>query len=140
MTDFAAYQKLEFAFSQLLADLSKTWPTADIAYVRDLVAHAEYGEALENLVTIGVNHGATYDRGLERVQLDWKSSNTRQPALALCLSEHFYQPLRARLAPNDSSQADNALMARLQSIGAGMEMDAADILNSARSHQKLSAA
>jgi hypothetical protein len=25
------------------------------------------------------------------------------------LSEHFYQPVRARLAPDDTSQADNAL-------------------------------
>jgi hypothetical protein len=36
----------------------------------------------------------------------------RQPALASCLSEHFYQPLGARLAPNDSSQAENALAKR----------------------------
>jgi hypothetical protein len=57
MTDFAPYQKLNFAFASLLADLSKTWPARDIAYVQDIVSHAEYGEALENLVAIGQRNG-----------------------------------------------------------------------------------
>jgi hypothetical protein len=30
------------------------------------------------------------------------------------LSEHFYQPRGARLAPNDSSQAENALVLQLR--------------------------
>jgi len=64
MTDFAPYQKLELSFNQLLADLLKTWSTADIAYVRDIVAHAEFGEALENLIALGVSKGRKFDRGL----------------------------------------------------------------------------
>ena len=47
----------DFAFASLLADLSKTWPARDIAYVQDIVSHAEYGEALENLVAIGQRNG-----------------------------------------------------------------------------------
>jgi len=57
LADFAPYQRLEFAFAQVLNDLGKAWPTSDIAYVRDIVAHAEYGEALETLIAIGVSNG-----------------------------------------------------------------------------------
>ena len=64
MTDFAPHQKRAFAFNQLLADLSETWSIADIADVCDIVTHAEYGEALENLIALGVSNGTEFDRGL----------------------------------------------------------------------------
>jgi hypothetical protein len=54
---FRTLQELNFDFAKLLADLSQTWTTRDIAYVQDIVSHAEYGEALENLVAIGQRNG-----------------------------------------------------------------------------------
>jgi hypothetical protein len=66
MTEFAPYQKLEVASSEIFADLSKTWPSADIAYLRDIVAHAEYGDALENLIALGVAKATAFGPGLMR--------------------------------------------------------------------------
>ena len=60
MTDFASYRKLDYAFADLLADLSKSWPSIDVAYVQDIVAHAEYGDALENLVAMAANNGRNF--------------------------------------------------------------------------------
>jgi hypothetical protein len=64
MAEFTTYQKLDFAFGQVLGDLSKSWSSADVAYVRDILAHAEYGEALENLIALGVGNGTTFDAAL----------------------------------------------------------------------------
>jgi hypothetical protein len=63
MADLAPYQRLEFAFATLLNDLAKTWSSCDIDYVRDIVAHAEFGEALENLAALGRRNGAGFSTG-----------------------------------------------------------------------------
>jgi len=60
VTDFASYQNLDFAFAQLLADLSKTWAMRDVAYIQDIVSHAEYADALENLIAIGQGNGRSF--------------------------------------------------------------------------------
>ncbi len=60
MTDFAQYQGFELTFAKLLADLSKTWTQRDILYIRDIVSHAEYGDALENLIAIGQQNGKAF--------------------------------------------------------------------------------
>ena len=57
MPDFRPYQNLDFAFAQLFEGLSRSWATRDLKDVRELVSHAEYGEALDNLVAIGANNG-----------------------------------------------------------------------------------
>lgn len=63
MSNFAPYQNLDFAFGKLFEALSSTWSKSDIQYVHELVAHAEYGEALENLVAIGRQSGKPFTDG-----------------------------------------------------------------------------
>ena len=38
----------------LLANLSATWPIEDTTYVRELVDHGEYAEALDELIATGL--------------------------------------------------------------------------------------
>jgi hypothetical protein len=82
MTDFAPYQKLDFAFASLLADLSETWAARDIAYVQEIVSHAEYGEALENLVAIGQRDGKAFSPDqLRRISVIGSAMGVEQSSL-----------------------------------------------------------
>lgn len=63
MSNFAPYQDLEFGFSKLFLALSASWSVSDIKYVKELVSHAEYGEALENLVAIGQQKAKSFTSG-----------------------------------------------------------------------------
>jgi hypothetical protein len=62
MPNFQPYQNLDFAFAQLFEALSKSWATRDLNEVRELVTHAEYGEALDNLVAIGAQNGKGFTK------------------------------------------------------------------------------
>jgi hypothetical protein len=70
MSNFAPYQNLDFAFFKLFEALSSTWSKSDIQFVNDLVSHAEYGEALENLVAIGRQNGKSFTDGQTRMIAD----------------------------------------------------------------------
>jgi hypothetical protein len=48
--------QLDKAFYGLLGELAGRWPQRDLDYVRDEVAHAEYGDALENLIALGLEN------------------------------------------------------------------------------------
>ena len=56
MADLEHYGRLSRAFAPLLQDLSATWPEEDLQYVREEVDHSEFGEALENLIAVGLQN------------------------------------------------------------------------------------
>lgn len=56
MTDVEHHNRLSKAFAPLLQDLSTTWPKEDLQYVREEVEYNEYGEALENLIAVGLQN------------------------------------------------------------------------------------
>ena len=61
MADLAHYDRLEQAFDALLQDLLPAWPTEkDVGYVREEVGHGEYGDALENLIAVGLSNGVGF--------------------------------------------------------------------------------
>jgi hypothetical protein len=62
----SAFRTLDDAFGTLLSDLSTDWPVCDVAYVRDILAHAEYGEALENLLALADRNGVGFSPGQRR--------------------------------------------------------------------------
>jgi hypothetical protein len=57
MADYKPYQDMNFRFAKLLEELSKTWPASDIAFVKDLASHSEYGEAMECLLALTSKNG-----------------------------------------------------------------------------------
>jgi hypothetical protein len=57
MVDVAHLDRLRHAFTRLLTELGPIWPKQDLDYVSDEVGHGEYGDALENLVAIGLRNG-----------------------------------------------------------------------------------
>ena len=57
MVEPAHHDRLRQAFARLFQDLSATWPTQDLDYVREEVGHGEYGDALENLIALGLQNG-----------------------------------------------------------------------------------
>ena len=63
MADYRPYQNMDYCFAKLFEDLSKTWPTRDIAFVQELVSHSEYGEAMENLLALGAKNGKGFTKG-----------------------------------------------------------------------------
>lgn len=60
MADLAHHDRLQRAFDGLLQDLSATWPKQDLDYVREELRHDEYGDALENLIALGLRNGAGF--------------------------------------------------------------------------------
>ena len=56
MADLEHFARLSRAFAPLLQDLSATWPEKDLRYVREEVDHHEFGEALENLIAVGLRN------------------------------------------------------------------------------------
>lgn len=61
MADLAHFDRLREGFAQLLDDLLPAWPMEDdIEYVLEFLDHAEYGEALENLIAIGLHNGVGF--------------------------------------------------------------------------------
>ncbi len=58
MANLAAQRdRLQQAFAVLFNDLLATWPKEDIVYVAEEVEYNEYGEALEELIAIGIKSG-----------------------------------------------------------------------------------
>jgi hypothetical protein len=57
MLDLAHPDRLHRAFTALLGELAGRWPGQDIDYVKDEAEHGEYGDALENLIAIGLRNG-----------------------------------------------------------------------------------
>jgi hypothetical protein len=53
----ARLDRLRRTFAALLQDLSATWPAPDIAFVHEETEHGVYGDALENLIAIGLENG-----------------------------------------------------------------------------------
>ena len=48
--------------SALLEDLLPSWPMEDdLEYVREYLDHGEYGEALDNLIAVGLRNGVGFD-------------------------------------------------------------------------------
>lgn len=56
----------ELAFTKLLSDLSETWAQCDIDYIQNIISHAEYGDALENIIAIGQKVNL-YDRHITQI-------------------------------------------------------------------------
>ena len=56
MADLEHYNRLSQAFAPLLKDLSTKWAKEDLQYVREEVDHSEFGEALENLIAVGLQN------------------------------------------------------------------------------------
>lgn len=64
MADLAHYDRLHDGFTRLLKDLLPTWPMEDdIKYVLEYLAQDEYGEALENLIAVGLHNGVGFSPG-----------------------------------------------------------------------------
>ncbi len=61
MADLAHYNRLQQIFDGLLQDLSTVWLKQDLDYVREELEHGEYGDALENLVALGLHNGMGFD-------------------------------------------------------------------------------
>lgn len=57
MASIEHFNRLTQAFASLFQDLSAMWPKQDLDYVREEVEHSEFGEALENLIAIGLQNG-----------------------------------------------------------------------------------
>ena len=70
MANLAHYDRLERAFDSLLQDLLLAWPMEkNIEYVREEVGHGEYGEALENLIAVGLSNGVGFNSSqVQRVE------------------------------------------------------------------------
>jgi hypothetical protein len=66
MKDLARADRVRRAFTRLLEALAHQWPKQDVEYVSDEVAHGEYGDALENLVAIGLRNGKGFDAAQAR--------------------------------------------------------------------------
>jgi hypothetical protein len=63
MANPAHLDRLNREFNSLLHDLSSTWPKQDINYIRNEITHAEYGDALENLIALASRNGKAFDSG-----------------------------------------------------------------------------
>jgi hypothetical protein len=61
MADLSHYDRLRNAFDVLLNDLAATWPANDLDYVREEVDYGEYGDALENLIALGLRNHRPFD-------------------------------------------------------------------------------
>jgi transcription elongation GreA/GreB family factor len=59
----AHYERLRRDFTTLLQELSVTWPKQDLKYVKEEVEYNEYGEALENLIAVGLKNGRGFTAG-----------------------------------------------------------------------------
>ncbi len=96
MAELAAHHDLDQAFEMLLADLSESWASADIAYVRDIVSHGEYHDALENLIALDDNSRQTFNPDqLGRVEALARNIGTSVSALQAAL-HHRRGPVTAR--------------------------------------------
>jgi len=59
--DLAHSDRVERAFANLLGELGHFWPKEDVDYVSEEVGHGEYGDALENLIALGLRNGKGFD-------------------------------------------------------------------------------
>lgn len=89
---------MECAFARVLDDRSAIWATTDIAYVRDIVAHAEYGEALETLIAIAVSNGHGFGAGqLRRLEAIGEMMRLNVATLLeTARAQYRHQPARQR--------------------------------------------
>jgi hypothetical protein len=60
VVDLAQIENIHRRFSELLQGLESIWPIEDVNYVREEIAHGEYGDALENLIALGVRNGLRF--------------------------------------------------------------------------------
>lgn len=57
----AHYKRLDEDFGRLLDDIRQAWPDeTDVGYCAEFVEHKEFGEALENLIAIGLRNGVGF--------------------------------------------------------------------------------
>ena len=69
MANIEHYNRLARAFAPLLQDLSAMWPKQDLNYAREEVEHFEFGEALENLIAVGLQNGKGFSLAhLEQIE------------------------------------------------------------------------
>ena len=61
MADLIRLGNVRRMFCDLLEDLSATWPSDQVAYVRDEVDHGEFGDALENAIALAGKHDLHFD-------------------------------------------------------------------------------
>ncbi len=57
MANIEHFNCLTQAFARLFQDLSAMWPKQNLNYAREEVEHFEFGEALENLIAVGLQNG-----------------------------------------------------------------------------------
>ena len=62
MAEVSHFDRLRRDFVHVLEDLLLTWPMEDdIAYIREYLDQDEYGEALENLIAVGLHNGVGFN-------------------------------------------------------------------------------
>lgn len=66
MTDRTDHARLRTAFDALLLELDGSWPREALDDLREDLAHAEFGEALENLVALAMREGHPLDSSARR--------------------------------------------------------------------------
>lgn len=78
--DFAHSHRVERAFTDLLGELGGFWPKQDVHYVSEEVGHGEYGDALENLIALGLRNGNGFDpshvKQIEALAKDMKMTDS----------------------------------------------------------------
>lgn len=60
MANLDHFHRIVRSFTSLLDELSPSWLKGDIEYVREEVGYDEYGEALENLIALGLRNGCGF--------------------------------------------------------------------------------
>lgn len=87
MVDLAHFDRLRGGFARLLDDLLPAWPMEDdLKYVLESLDHNEYGEALENLIAVGLHNGVGFS-----------PDQTRQVEVLAAAMEMGESPWMARL-------------------------------------------
>ncbi len=62
MIDPVHLNRMRRELNGLLDDLLPTWPMGDdLTYVREYLDNGEYGEALENLIAVGLQNGVGFN-------------------------------------------------------------------------------
>lgn len=78
--DLAHSHRVERAFTELLGELGRFWPKQDVDYVSEEVGHGEYGDALENLIALGLRNSKGFDashvKQIEALAADMKMTDS----------------------------------------------------------------
>lgn len=97
MPDLSHDERRCEAFNGLLRELAVTWPAGDIEYMRDEVGYGEYGDALENLIALGLRSGFGFN-----------PEQTRQVETMAAAMEMADSPLLARLRERGGEMSGTA--------------------------------